>query len=79
MDRQQLAKTDKQAEEARAWLLGTAEAGMNLLAAIADMAGHERTADVARAFRRCADAFGRGNPDAAERAAGHLSHTERGG
>lgn len=43
-------------EEMRAWLLGTAAAGMNLLASLAE---DEELADIRQTFTQTADAFAR--------------------
>jgi hypothetical protein len=63
------ASREREVAQVRAWLLGTASAGLRLLAAVADLTHAEETDEIARSFRRVADAYEGDNLGGAARVA----------
>jgi hypothetical protein len=67
---------DREVQQVRSWLLGTASAGLRLLAAVADLTHADATDQIARSFRQVADAYEHTNLGGAARVAKAIGRDE---
>ncbi len=67
---------EREVAQVRSWLLGTASAGLRLLAAVADLTHADATDQIARSFRQVADAYEASNLGGAARVAKAMGKDE---
>lgn len=68
---------EREVQQVRAWLLGTASAGLRLLAAVADLTHADATDQIARSFRQVAEAYEASNLGGAARVAKAIGEEEK--